>query len=174
MEDLVQALRDEYWRSLETERDAKRPDLEQYVSFRVTGQDYGIPIGQVREVTLVPGISRLPRSPDQLAGVINLRGRIVPILDLRPLLGVPDREIQEDYRILIVHGAGQEVGIIAEKVHGILEVDPDDLRLRPPADRALQDPFLRGQVETPRGITIIVDAEELIEGESTRLEGEGA
>lgn len=169
MEDILQTIRDEYWQSLEADREVKARDLLRFVSFSVSGQVYALSIGEVKEVTLMPGISRLPRSPEHLVGVMNLRGRIVPLLDLRPLLGVPDREIRKEHRVIIVASEGREVGLVAEEIHGILEVEPADLHLRSETDRAEEDPFVAGQLEGSDGLTIVLDGKKLIEAEARRI-----
>ena len=174
IEDLVQTLRDEYWSSLEKERDQRPREVLLHVGFRLGDQRYVLPIEQVIEVTLIPKISRLPRSPSHLAGVINLRGRIIPIIDVRPLLKIPEKKKTKDFRIVITRGDGPELGIIVERVDGIVEAEPDDIRLRPEADRSARDPYLSGQIETHDGITIIVDAARLIEEETARLREGGA
>ena len=174
MDRIIQSLREEYWEALEGEREVKSRDLLQYVSFSLCGQTYAVPIECVKEVTLLPGISRLPRSPDHLAGVINLRGRIIPLLDLRPLLGLPDREIQKEYRILVAEGKGVRAGFLVEKILGILDVERPDVRLRSPGEKAEEDPYLAGQFEMGDHLMIILDAEGLITVEAQRLRGEGS
>lgn len=172
LEKTVRDLRDEYWQSIEGDRERRAKDFLQYVSFAVSGQIYAIAIDQVKEVTLMPGISKVPRSPEHLAGVINLRGRIVPLLDLRPLLGVSEREILGKFRVLIVKGGGLEVGLIVEKILGILEAEPADVRVRSAVERAEEAPYVSGQLESADHITTILDAEKLIATESARLRGE--
>jgi purine-binding chemotaxis protein CheW len=172
MKDILRELKDEYWRSLEVDREVKTRDLLKYVSFSLSGQTYAVPIGDVKEVTLMPGISRLPRCPEHVAGVINLRGRIIPVLDLRPLLGAPDREIRKSFRILIAQGGGLEAGFVVEAVQGIIEVERADVRLRSSGERADEDPYLAGQIETAERLTIIIDAEALICQEAPRARGE--
>ena len=169
IEDLVQTLRDEYWTALEQERDELQREIVQYVGFRLADQKYVVPVDQVIEVTLVPKISRLPRSPAHLAGVINLRGRIIPVIDVRPLLKIPARQKDDNFRIVIARGDGPELGVVVEKVDGIVEADLDDIRMRSESERSMQDPYISGQVESPEGITIILDAARLIEEETSRL-----
>lgn len=172
MDRIIQSLREEYWEALEGEREVKSRDLVQYVSFSLCGQTYAVPIGCVKEVTLLPGISRLPRSPEHLAGVINLRGRIIPLLDLRPLLGFSEREIRKEYRILVAEGEGVRAGFLVEKILGILDVERPDVRLRSPGEKAVEDPYLAGQLEMGDRLMIILDAEGLIAAEAQRLRGE--
>ncbi|MCZ6689301.1 MAG: chemotaxis protein CheW [Planctomycetota bacterium] len=169
MDDIVQALRKEYWESLEEDREGKARDVLQYISFSISGQTYAIPIGQVKEVTLLPAVSQLPRSPEHLSGVINLRGRIVAVMDLRPLLKLQGREILKGCRVLIVAGQGHELGLIVQQVHGILAVEPADIRLRPQRERAQEDPYLAGQLETTDRVTLLLDTEKLLVEEASRI-----
>lgn len=174
MGEILQDLREEYWKSLEGSREVQTREILQYVAFSLSGQTYAVPISHVREVTLMPGLSRLPRSPEHIAGVINLRGRILPVIDLRPLLGVREREMRREFRLLFAEAKSQVVGLVVERILGIIEIEPADLRLRSAGERAEEDPHLAGQVEIEDRIIMILDTESLIEDEAARLRGDGS
>ena len=103
----------------------------QLVIFRLGTDAYGFDIDAVREIIRVQEITRVPNTPENIEGVINLRGRICPVMDLRKRLGVPPSAATSDSRIVVVEIAGEDVGMMVDAVTEVLRV-PED-RIQPPA-----------------------------------------
>lgn len=110
------------------------PALEalQFVTFIVENRSFGIPIGSVREIIRWTRVTPLPRQPLHARGVLNLRGAIVPVHDLRARLGGELTEATESHVIVIVTVGEQTIGILVDAVSDILAVAPDAL-MPPPA-----------------------------------------
>lgn len=110
------------------------PALEalQFVTFIVEDRSFGIPIGSVREIIRWTKVTPLPRQPLHARGVLNLRGAIVPVHDLRARLGGALTEATESHVIVIVTVGEQTIGILVDAVSDILAVPPDAL-MPPPA-----------------------------------------
>src|SRR5438874_11311591 len=89
---------------------------DQYVAFCLAGETYGILIRLVHEIIRACDITRIPRSLPYVRGVVNLRGKIVPVIDLRMRLGLPAIVENEGSRIMIVEGPSGEVGLIVDNV----------------------------------------------------------
>lgn len=106
---------------------------ETWVTFRLGTELYGLAVTSVREIVRVQAITRVPHAPFPIRGIVNLRGRVVPALDLRVRLGLPAAELTPDSRILVCHVGERTVGLLVDAAHQVVRVD----RLRveaPPAD----------------------------------------
>ena len=103
----------------------------QLVVFRLAQDTYGFDIDAVREIIRMQEITRVPNAPENIEGVINLRGRICPVMDLRKRLGVSLSDATADSRIVVVEIEGEDVGMIVDAVTEVLRVPAD--RIQPPA-----------------------------------------
>lgn len=97
-------------------------ELLHIVSFRVGSEEFGVDILQVREIIRMTGITRVPNAPEFVEGVINLRGRVVPVLELRRKLGMPHLEPDKNTRIVIVELENKTVGFIVDAVSEVLRI----------------------------------------------------
>jgi purine-binding chemotaxis protein CheW len=99
----------------------------QVVGFRIGSETYGVRIGAVREIVRVPEITTVPSAPDLIEGVINLRGKIIPVMDLRKRFG--QTEIQQDKRnrILVVELDNKLLGLIVNSASEVLKIPPSDI-----------------------------------------------
>jgi len=103
-------------------------DPDEVVAFRVGGNDYCIDITSVREIRGWTETTKLPRAQTYVKGVINLRGAVVPVIDLSSRLGLGETEPDQRHVIIIAVIASETVGLLADVVSDILTVDPNDLR----------------------------------------------
>ncbi len=94
----------------------------QYIVFRVANERYGVPIEKVREINRITTITRIPKSPDFLEGVMNLRGEITPIVDLRKRFGLPQGQRNESTRIIVTEIEGRKTGFIVDSVEGVEKI----------------------------------------------------
>ncbi len=108
-------------------------DARQFVTFVVEGRSYGIPIGSVREIIRWTRVTPLPNQPTFARGVLNLRGTIVPVYDLRARLSGALTEASDTHVIVIANVGSQTLGILVDAVSDILNVGPDDLKTPPQA-----------------------------------------
>jgi purine-binding chemotaxis protein CheW len=102
---------------------AVQDTLLQLVSFRLGDEEFAVNVGQVQEIVRLTTITAVPRSPDFVEGVINLRGRIVPVIDLATRFGMPGRERSKVSRIIITEVAGRTVGMRVDAVNEVLRLD---------------------------------------------------
>ncbi len=105
---------------------------EQFVVFRLAGEIYGIPITLVHEIIRYREITRIPRSAEYVRGVLNLRGQIVPVIDLRKRLGLPSAEETNSSRIVVTEVEENIVGMIVDAVTEVLRLPFS--RIEPPSD----------------------------------------
>jgi purine-binding chemotaxis protein CheW len=101
------------------------------VGFRVGRETYGVPITALHEIVRVPEITAVPDAPHYLEGVINLRGKIVSVVDLRKRFGKPATELNRRHRILVVEHAGRLVGMIVDSATEVLKIPEKDIEAAP-------------------------------------------
>lgn len=106
--------------------------LEQLCAFRIGGEDYAIDIMRVREIIHPLPITRVPRTPPFVVGVFRLRGEVIPLLDVRERLGLPAVESGRRTRFLVVHVAGQRVGLVVDEVCEVVRLTRREIRPAPP------------------------------------------
>jgi purine-binding chemotaxis protein CheW len=103
----------------------------QLVAFRIGEETYGVPIGSVREIVRVPEITVVPNAPEMIEGVINLRGRIIPVMDLRKRFGTAATPMDKKSRILVVELENRSLGLIVSSASEVLKIPPSEIA--PPA-----------------------------------------
>jgi purine-binding chemotaxis protein CheW len=138
--------------------------LCQLVTFRLAGEYYGVPIMQVREIILPGTITRIPRSPVHVRGVINLRKKVIPVIDLRVVFGLEEIEIRETTRILILEIADHLVGVLVDAVSEVLRLPHEAIGPPPPfAGRSAK--FLTGLAEVAGKLLMVIDMGSIISEE---------
>ncbi|WP_348673132.1 chemotaxis protein CheW [uncultured Abyssibacter sp.] len=122
-------------------------DAAQVLTFRLADEDYALPIGSVREVLEYTDITRVPKTPDFMRGVINIRGSVVPVVDLRLEFGMPVAEPTIDTAIIITEVRHEErqslMGILVDSVREVLEIGQDLLSEAPPMGNRVRTDFIR-------------------------------
>lgn len=97
------------------------------VGFRIGEETYGVPIGSVREIVRVPEITAVPNSPEMIEGVINLRGKIIPVMDLRKRFGSVVIQSDKKNRILVVELENRLLGLIVSSASEVLKIPPSEI-----------------------------------------------
>jgi purine-binding chemotaxis protein CheW len=106
---------------------------DQIVMFRIGKESFGAKIERVKEIIRYPSITTIPRAPDFLAGITNLRGQVLPVIDARVMLGVDIRDITESTRILVIDSHNSQTGIIVDSVNGVISLEEATIEPPPPA-----------------------------------------
>jgi len=99
----------------------------QVVGFRIGNETYGVRIGSVREIVRVPEITAVPNAPDMIEGVINLRGKIIPVMDLRKRFANNSDQPDKKNRILVVELDNKLLGLIVSSASEVLKIPPSDI-----------------------------------------------
>lgn len=98
-------------------------DVLQMVSFRLSGEDYAVDVMSVQEINRLSDVTRVPRAPHFVDGVINLRGKILPVINLRKLLGFPPMtEVTEEMRMIVVNTEGNLAGLTVDEVNQVIRI----------------------------------------------------
>lgn len=139
---------------------------EQYLTFLLAGQEYGIDILRVQEIKGWDKPTRIPHSPDHVLGVINLRGAVVPIIDLRMRFGVETAPFGPTTVVIVVRVHGQRgeltVGVVVDAVCEVCNVSESQLRPPPDVGGSIDSDFVKGLAMTDKRMLILLSVDRLI------------
>ena len=133
------------------------------------GEEYGVPIGQVREVVRVSGITTVPNSPSYMEGVINLRGRVLPVLNLRKRLGLQSRDSSRASRIIVTEAGGRVVGLLADSVSHVIKVPSEAVEAAPEEVLEGDTDYITGVGKLKERLVILLDLEKLLQREKLEV-----
>jgi len=139
----------------------------QLVSFRLAEEEYGIEITTIREIILMGEITRVPQTPHYVKGLINLRSTVIPVIDLRARFGLPEEELTDESRIMVMHVGTKTIGIVVDAVSEVLRVTQDQMAPPPPTVAGLGQEYLTGLVKLEDRLLILLDVEKLLGREDT-------
>lgn len=128
----------------------------QFVTFAVEGRAYAVDIMSVREIRAWSDTTRLPHQPSYMRGVLNLRGSIVPVQDLRNRFGMGDTQADLNHVVVIVVVEDRLLGILVDAVSDILTVEGDDIKSVPHGAVQVGEDFIEGLVNTEDGMVAIL------------------
>jgi purine-binding chemotaxis protein CheW len=134
----------------------------QFITFTIGDESYGVDIMAVREIKVWSEITRLPEQPDFVRGVLNLRGAIVPIADLRCRFGQGLTEATALHVVIIVQIDGQLIGLLADRVSDIVTVDPAKIKPVPKIGQNAKSAFLSGIVSIESDLIALIELSRLL------------
>ena len=139
---------------------------EQYLTFMLAGEEYGVDILRVQEIKGWDKVTRIPHSPDYVLGVINLRGAVVPIVDLRRRFGLETIEFGPTTVIIVMRVAGarneRTVGVVVDAVSEVYNVDADDTKPPPDVCGSVDTVFVKALATIEEKMLILLDIDRLI------------
>lgn len=133
----------------------------QLVIFRLAQEEYGLPITKVQEINRLVPITKLPQTPSFMEGIINLRGRIIPVIDLRKRFGLEVSEHDDDSRIIIVEVNGQTVGVIVDAVAEVVRIATSKVEPPPPAF-ILDAKYIQGVGKLEERLLILLEIDQIL------------
>ncbi len=149
-----------------------------YLTFTLAGEEYGIGILKIKEIIGMMAITSVPQTPEFIKGVINLRGKVIPVMDLRLRFGMPAMDYTERTCIIVVEingGAGTvQVGVVVDAVSEVLNIKADDIEPTPSFGTRLNTDFILGMAKMNGGIKILLDINRVLSSEETALLAEAA
>jgi purine-binding chemotaxis protein CheW len=142
----------------------------EFISFAIGDEQYGVDIMAVREIKEWSGVTQLPNQPDYMRGVLNLRGVMVPIIDLRCRFGQGLTDATPVHVVIVVNIDGKTVGLLADRVLDIIAVEASRIQPVPQVSRAFQANFLSGLVTIDSTMIALINLNNLLsERESEML-----
>ena len=148
-------------KSTESEREKTR----QFVSFQIREELYGIDIHSVQEIDRMHSITRLPKTLPFIEGVINLRGHILPVIDMAKRFGMPPVEVGRQTRIIIVRLTGKSVGLIVGQVNEVVELEEKAIEPAPSMAFAVDQRYVEGVGRISAGLIILLNVDLLLSTE---------
>jgi purine-binding chemotaxis protein CheW len=147
-----------------------------YLTFSVAGEEYGISILRVKEIIGMMPVTMVPRTPHFIKGVINLRGKVIPVVDLRAKFGIETAGYTERTCIVVVEIAGQSgpllMGIVVDSVSEVLNIKNNDIEETPAFGAQLDTDYILGMAKMNGGVKILLDISRvLVADEFAQLAG---
>jgi len=144
-------------------------DIHQYLTFKLDDETFALTIGKVREVLDFTTVTRVPQTPDYMRGVINLRGSVVPVMDLNRKFGMAHTDKTVNTCIIIVEidmeGETTILGALADSVQEVLELEPDQIEPPPKIGTKLRTEFIKGMGKHNDEFIIILDIDKVFSAE---------
>ncbi len=137
----------------------------QQLTFNLAGEEYGVDILSVREIRGWSRVTRIPQTPEHLLGVLNLRGAIVPIMDLRLRFGLERETYDESTVVIIVAVAERLFGIVVDAVSDVVDIDPAAIKPVPDMGAVVDTRYLKGLATHVERMVMLLDVEKLMRPE---------
>ncbi|QNO16439.1 chemotaxis protein CheW [Alkalicella caledoniensis] len=130
---------------------------QKFVIFKLETEDYGIDILKVQGIERMLPITRVPKTPSFVEGVCNLRGSIVPVVDLRKRFNIQEKNHDENTRIIVVHMEELKVGLIVDSANDVITINSEDIEPTPSVIDSIDNKFISGVGKLKDRLIIILD-----------------
>lgn len=144
-----------------------------YLTFSMANEEYGIGILKIKEIIGMMSITPVPQTPEFVKGVINLRGKVIPVVDLRLRFGIEEIEYTERTCIIVVEMAGQagtvQIGIVVDSVSEVLNIKGDDIEDTPTFGSKLDTDYILGMAKMEGGVKILLDIDRVLHADEIIL-----
>lgn len=149
-------------------------DENQFLTFKLVGQEYGISALKVQEIKRWDKVTPIPNSPAYVRGVLNLRGLIVPIVDLRLLFNLPETEYTAVTAIIVINIHGRFAGLVVDSVSDVIDVRADQKCAAPEYEGGQNRAFIKGLAQVDGKLLILLDMDRVISAETLDRGGAGS
>jgi len=138
---------------------------DKYLTFHIAGEDYGIDIVYVTEIIGIQKITDVPDMPDYVKGVINLRGKVIPVMDVRLRFHLPERDYDERTCIVVVDIEGTAVGLVVDQVNEVADIPEKDVEPPPRSSKGATSRYLKGMGKVGNEVRILLSVDKLLQEE---------
>jgi purine-binding chemotaxis protein CheW len=149
---------------------AHRAGEGKYLTFHLAGEDYGIGILKVREIIGLSSITPVPQTPPCVKGVINLRGQVIPVVDLRLKFGMPGLDYTDRTSIIVVEVRGEAgrtpIGLVVDAVSEVVYVKAEDVENIPALGPRVDTNYILGLAKSENGVKILLDIDRVLSAEA--------
>lgn len=147
-------------------------DLTQLVSFNLDHEEYGVAVLKVREIIRMPTITRVPNTPSYVEGVINLRGKVIPIISMRKRFNLMETEYNSRTRIMVMDVEGELMGFIVDAVSEVIRVSASEIQPSPPVVSGnLEQECIAGVINHGERLLVVLELERMFSHEEKQLLG---
>jgi len=133
-----------------------------FLTFNIENEEYGIEIKHVTEIIGIQNITDLPDMPDYVKGVINLRGKVIPVIDVRLRFGIEERDHDERTCIIVVNIDNTAVGLIVDQVSEVIDIAENDIEPPPRVQKSTGSRFIQGLGKIDAAVKILLDVQKLL------------
>jgi purine-binding chemotaxis protein CheW len=144
-----------------------------YLTFSLADEEYGIGILKIKEIIGMMPITTVPQTPEFVKGVINLRGKVIPVLDLRLRFGMESIDYTDRTCIIVVEIAGPSgtvmIGIVVDAVSEVLNIKGEDIEETPTFGTRLNTDYILGMAKMGGGVKILLDIDKVLQGDTSAL-----
>ena len=144
------------------EIDMMTSEMLQFVTFRLAAEKYGVNILKVQEINNLKDFAKIPHAPSFVEGAINLRGKVIPVLNLRKKFGIEEKAMDDFTKIVIMNVRGHIMGILVDSVSDVLRIPQSVIMPPPPVSSDVNAEFIQGIARLDQGLVIILDMEKLL------------
>ena len=137
-------------------------EVLQFVTFTLNNEEYAVDILNVQEINRITEITAVPNSPDYVEGVINLRGKVIPVIHLRKKFSFEEKPTDDTSRIIIMEINGITNGLIVDSVSEVLRVPSSHIEPAPPMSSDVNSKFIKGIAKLEERLIILIDIDRLI------------
>lgn len=156
---------------METSKKDREEGILQLVTFHVGNEEFGVDILEVREINRMMEITRVPHSPDFVEGVVNLRGQVIPVVDLRKRFRLEALARDKNTRIVVVELSESVVGFLVDSVSEVLRVSTAKVEPPPAIVAGIESDYIQGVVKLDDRLLILLDLQKLLtRGETKELQ----
>lgn len=129
----------------------------QYVSFVLNNEEYGVSILAVHEIIRFQDLTRIPQSPKFVDGVLNLRGKVIPVINLRKKFDMDEKDSDGSTRIIVVDLEGRTVGMIVDEVKEVQLIETEQISEAPPMGASMNAEYILGMAKVDDSLKILLD-----------------
>jgi purine-binding chemotaxis protein CheW len=144
------------------DEDDEDTQKDKYLTFQLADEEYGIEIYHVTEVVGLQKITNVPDMPDFVKGVINLRGQVIPVMDVRTRFIMKPREYDDRTCVVVVNIKDTAIGLVVDEVREVLDIPEEQIEPPPKVSRSSGSRFIQGLGKTGDKVTIILDVQRLL------------
>jgi purine-binding chemotaxis protein CheW len=134
----------------------------QIVVFEIGSEDFGVEISSVESIIKMQPVTRLPHTPEFVEGVTNLRGKVLPVIDLRKRFGLPPKEADKNSRIIVVSLGETETGMIVDAVSEVLTIPEGAVETAPAITTHVDSAFITGIAKLDPRLVILLDLQKIL------------
>ncbi len=137
-------------------------ELSRFIEFSLGSEDYAIPLLMVREVISVPETTPIPKSPSHFLGIMNLRGQVISVVDLRKKLKIEAKQDKEE-AVIIVDIGGMNIGVVVDSINKVLAFSSEEVSDMPEVENQLNTQYIYGVYKKENSLTVLLDIAKVLD-----------